>query len=116
MTARSERGRADLGDALLEGVPGEWSWSVDGSSVVVGTPRRAVDVDVLWPQTQRLGFNGVGDVTIEHAHSYTAQRHQPADDIFQSVRVHAPTDHSHCSTPRLFLSRIARQFTGGLSR
>ncbi len=58
-----------LSDAALEGFSGHRGGSVDGAAVVVGPPRRAVDVDVLRVEPQRLRLDGVRHVSVQHAHS-----------------------------------------------
>jgi len=63
--------QTNLGNTLLEGMPGEWSRSVDRASVIIRTPRRTVDVDVLRSETERLGFHRVRDVAVQHSHSCT---------------------------------------------
>jgi len=60
---------AYFGDSFDEGSGGQLPGSVHGFAVIVGTPRRAVYVDVMRIQTQWARFHRIRYVTIQHANT-----------------------------------------------
>ena len=59
-----------LGDSFDEGSRSQLAWAVYRLSIIIGTPRRAVNVNVMRVETERTSLNGVRHITIQHPHSY----------------------------------------------
>lgn len=57
-------------DAVLESLAGEGGGAVYSLPVVVWPPAGTVDVDVLGLKAEGLGLHHVGDVAVQHAHTY----------------------------------------------
>lgn len=60
---------ATLRHAIDESLRRHLARAVDRFAVVIRSPRRAVDVNVLRLQSQAHSFNGIGDVAIQHPHA-----------------------------------------------
>ncbi len=60
---------AALGDALDKGLAGQGARALQGATVIIGTPRGRVHVNVLVLEGDSLRLGSVGDAAVQHAHA-----------------------------------------------
>lgn len=60
--------------AILKGLPGEGSWPIHSLAIVIWSPAGTVDVHMLWVVADRLCLHHVSDITIQHSHTFKAER------------------------------------------